>query len=194
MVVSRRMFLSGLAATAFPVAASAQSSPTLRVLTVASDPGALPFYAQENGFFTRAGVSVDVATMGNGAAIMAAVAGDAAEIGNSNAGTIAAGVLQGLPFTIIADGGLYEAKNPNTLLCVDPSSPIKGAKDLAGKKIALNGLRIVAHAALEAWLDKNGTDPKGVGFLEALFGDAAALGVRTSRCSVHRRTGPVHGP
>jgi NitT/TauT family transport system substrate-binding protein len=173
VVPSRRFFATGLSAAALSVAAPsrarAQTSPVLRVLTVASDPGALPFYAQENGFFSRAALNVEVSTMGNGAAIMAAVAGDAAEVGNANAGTIAAGVLSGLPFTIIADGGLYQSKNPNTLMCVVPNSPIRGPKDFAGKKIALNGLRIVAHAAVAAWLDKNGTDSKSVGFIEMPF-------------------------
>jgi NitT/TauT family transport system substrate-binding protein len=173
MGTSRRSFIARVTATAIssavPAAARAQTSPVLRVITVASDPGALPFYAMENGFFARAGLNVTVSTIGNGAAIMAAIAGDGADIGNSNAGTIAAGVLKGLPVTIIADGGLYEAKNPNTLMCVAPNSPIKGPKDLAGKKIAMNGLRLVADAAVEAWLDKNGADSKSVGFIEMPF-------------------------
>ena len=139
------------------------------MLTTDSDPGALPLYAQENGFFTSAGLDVDVATMGNGGAILAAVAGDAVEIGIANAGSIGAGVLRGLPFTIIADGALYSSKAPTTVLCVSPDSLIKDAKDLSLKKIAVSGLKLAGQAGVQAWIDKNGGDSTSVGFLEMDF-------------------------
>jgi NitT/TauT family transport system substrate-binding protein len=167
----RRAFLAGAAATwaaTCPAIVRAQSS-SLRILTVASDPGALPFYAQENGFFEKAGLSVTVSTMGNGAAIMGALAGDAVDIGNANAGTVAAAVIGGLPLTIIADGGLYSASKPTTLMCVKPDSTARGPKDLAGAQIAVNGLRIVADAGIEEWMRRGGADPKSVSFIEMPF-------------------------
>lgn len=173
VTASRRAFMTGAAATtaalARPLRGRSQGLPTLRVLTVGSDPGALPLYASDNGFFTRAGLNVEVSTLNNGAAILAAVAGNAVDIGNANAGSIAAGVLGGLAFTIIADGGLYTAKRPTTLLCVRPDSPVVSAKDLAGKQIAVNGLRLVADAALEEWISRGGADPKSVSFIEMPF-------------------------
>lgn len=107
--------------------------------------------------------------MSNGAAILAAVSGGAVEFGNANSGSVAAAVLRGIPITIIADGGLYTAKHPTTLLCVRPDSPIKGPKDLIGKQIAVNGLKLVADAALEEWLSSGGVDPKNVSFIEMPF-------------------------
>lgn len=174
MNAARGAFLSGLAGAALGFAstrerAEGQTVPTLHVLTVASDPGALPFYAKEKGFFESAGLHVDVGTMNNGAAILAAISGDAVEIGNANAGSVAAAVLRGIPITIIADGGLYSANRPTTLLCVRPDSPIRGPKDLAGKEIAVNGLRLVADAALEEWLARGGVNPKSVSFVEMGF-------------------------
>ena len=183
-VPSRRSFVAGCAATAISVAApfagsAALPSSTLRVLTIGSDVGDLPFYAQENGFFLRAGLNVEVSTMGNGGAVLAAVAGDAVDIGFANAGSVAAGILRGLPFTVIADGALYISGRPITLLptvlCVAPNSQIKAPKDLIGKKIAVNGLKLIGQAAVEAWMDKNGADSKSVGFIEMSFSAMAPL-------------------
>lgn len=107
---SRKTFIFGSLASAsalsVPAKARARTAP-LRVLTIASGPGALPLFARDNGFFTTAGLNIDVTTMNNGAAILAAVAGGAVEIGEGNAGSIAAGFLRGIAFNIIADGGLF---------------------------------------------------------------------------------------
>jgi ABC-type nitrate/sulfonate/bicarbonate transport system substrate-binding protein len=84
----------------------------------------LPFYAQENGFFPRSGLNVEVSSVAGGGANMAAVAGGAVEIGAQNAGNVVASVLAGLPLTIIADSGLYESQKPTTLLCTDLKSSI----------------------------------------------------------------------
>jgi NitT/TauT family transport system substrate-binding protein len=151
------------------VAVRAQSAAPLRMLTLASDVGALAFYAQETGAFGRAGLNVEVSTLSNGAASMAAVAGGAAQIGQWNAGSVAQSVLIGLPFTIIVDGGLYENKTPTSLLLVKPNSGIKTAKDLAGKTIAVNALKGIGQAAVEAWLEKNGVGRKSVSFVEVIF-------------------------
>ena len=166
---SRRFFVMGCAAGAViagGVRISTAALPKLKVLTTDAVPGALPLYAQENGFFTSGGLDVEVATLGNGGAILAAVAGDAVEIGFANAGSVGAAVLRGLPFTIIADGGLYVSKAPTTLLCVPLNSPLKVTKDLNGKKIAVSGLRLAGQAGVQLWMDKNGGDSSTVGFLE----------------------------
>lgn len=126
-------------------------------------------YAVDQGFFSRAGLNVEVSTLNNGAAILAAVAGGSADVGNANSGSVAAGVLSGIPFTIFADGGLYTAEHPTTLLCVRPDSAIRTAKDLIGKQIAVNGLRLVADAALEEWLTRGGVNPSTVSFIEMPF-------------------------
>lgn len=175
--LSRCSFVSGAVAagsSAFvPRPVRGQES-VLRVLTIASGPGALPLFARDTGFFASAGLNVEVTTMNNGAAILAAVAGGAVEIGEGNAGSIAAAFLRGIPLTVIADGGLYDAKKPLTLLCVARDSPIATPKDLNGKRIALNGLKQLGQAGMELWLDKNGGDSRSVGYVEMPFSAFAA--------------------
>lgn len=169
---SRRAFVAGLstaAAVSVLSPAVAQTGPPIRILTVGSDGGALAIYAKEAGFFSRAGLNVEVTTATSGSVILAALAGGAVELADANVASLAAGVLNGLPFTVIADCSLYTAKKPTVLLCTGLNSTIKAAKDLAGKKIATNGLRNVSQAAVQAWLDHNGVDSKSVGFLETAF-------------------------
>lgn len=208
--LKRRSFIMGsgatlLAGTVPRTVARAQTTPPLRVLALLSDIGAQPFYAQENGFFSRFGLlNVEVTAVASGGANMAAVAGGAVEIGAQNAGNVVASVLAGLPLTIIADSGLYESKDPTTLLCTAVNSPIKDAKDLLGKKIAIPTLKGIGQAAVQAWLAKFNVDPAGVGFVETPYSvmatyltagriDAALLSepeLSVARASVHGFAAP----
>ena len=170
---NRATLLAGFAATAatitiVPTVARAQATP-VRVLTVASDGGALAIYAKEQGFFERAGLDADVQTSTSGAAILAALAGGSIDVAESNVGSFAAGAMTGLPFTVIADGSLYLARKPTVSLCVGKDSPYKSVTELTGKKIGLNGVHNLTQAAVLACLDHHGVDWKTVGFLELPF-------------------------
>jgi NitT/TauT family transport system substrate-binding protein len=45
-------------------------------------------------------------------------------------------------------------------------SPLRTAKDLEGKTVAVNGLKNLPHIATMAWIDKNGGDSSAVKFIE----------------------------
>jgi len=49
------------------------------------------------------------------------------------------------------------------------NGPIKTAKDLAGKIVAVNGLNNISSVSVQAWVDKNGGDWKSVKFAEMPF-------------------------
>ena len=176
--MSRRAFVTATAAAAIAVPRinlGAQTLPKVRISTVSSDGGALPFYAVQQGFFTRNGVDAEVATMPTAQAALAALAGGSIDLAAGNISTIASGTLSGAPFTVVADCSLYVAKTPTTFLCVGADSPIKSPKDLAGKKIALNGLRNIAQACVQQWFANNGVDSSGVSFIEMSFAVMAEL-------------------
>jgi NitT/TauT family transport system substrate-binding protein len=170
--LSRARLIGGsLAATAalgFPNIARAQSS-TVRIITYPTAVGALPLYAVDKGFFKDAGIAAEFPTMNSGAAILSAVAGGSAEIGNANVGTVATAIGKGLPFSVVADAALYTTKNPVTVLITGQSAPYQKAADLNGKTLGVNGLGGLMHAGLMAWLDKNGGDSKSVKFVELGF-------------------------
>src|ERR1700761_5659835 len=80
----------------------AQTMPHVRVAALAIDVGALSYFAQQQGFFKKHGLDVEIITGTNGAAIAAAVVGGAIDIGDSNTTSIATGHERGVPFVLIA--------------------------------------------------------------------------------------------
>jgi NitT/TauT family transport system substrate-binding protein len=80
----------------------------------------------------------------------------------------------GLPYYAFAPSALFDASAPTTLLMVAAASPIRGAKDLAGKTIGSIELGGITQASLRSWLLKNGVDPVTVHFTEIPFGAMAA--------------------
>jgi NitT/TauT family transport system substrate-binding protein len=176
--IKRRHFLAGALGAGLSAAASAASAQSflakIRVGTVASDSFAGAYFAQDMGFFQKAGLVADVQTFRNGSAVSAAIAGGALEIGSATPITVANAVARGVPLVIIAAGGLSTTKAPNTLLVVAQSSPVRTAKDLEGKTVAVTGIRALADGGIDLWLEKNGVVPSKVPRIEMIGGAMAA--------------------
>jgi len=164
--------LLALALTLLPIAGPAQDA-ALKVATIPIDAGAEAFYAQEQGFFKKAGLDVTIEQITNGPAIAAAVASGAVDVGFSNLVSLAIAFKRGVPITLIAPAGMYSAKAPTTTCVVATNSPIKTARDLNGKVFATNGLKNIGEFAARAWIDKNGGDSATVKFVEMPFPDMA---------------------
>jgi NitT/TauT family transport system substrate-binding protein len=139
---------------------------TLKIALVPIDNNALPFFAKEMGFFEKAGLAADVQQMQSGAAMTAAVAGGSIDIASSNIVQLSVAHEKHIPFTVVAPAGLYLPSAATTILMVAHSSPLKTAKDLAGKTIAVTGLGSISQFAPMAWIDKNGGDSKTAKFVE----------------------------
>ncbi len=137
------------------------------------------YYALDMGFFSRAGLNVQMLQFNNGSAQAEAAAGGSLDVGVGEATELANGAMRGLPFAIIAGGSLYNTNAPTTLLVVAKNSPIKTAKDLEGKTIAVPALIALTATAVRAWLVENGADLAKVRFVElplAAQADAIARG------------------
>jgi NitT/TauT family transport system substrate-binding protein len=146
--------------------ARSQTLPTLRVAVDPFDSYSEAYYAQDLGMFKKAGLDVQLQTFTNGAAITSAMAGGDADIGISNPIQLAAAFAHGLPFTLVAGGGMYSTKAPTTLMCVAANSPIQSAKDLNGKTIAVGSLKDITQLAARDWLVQNGATISTVSFIE----------------------------
>lgn len=146
--------------------ASAQPSPTtIRVGVTPIDSVAPVVYAMRTGMFEKAGLKIELTTMGSGNAISEAVAGGALDIGLSSLVAIIQGHLRGIPFCIIAPGGLW-VDSDTAGLVVAATSPLKNAKDFNGKTISTNALQSLDTVAMQAWSDQNGGDSKTLRFFE----------------------------
>jgi NitT/TauT family transport system substrate-binding protein len=146
--------------------ALAQSSlTTIRVGATPIDSLAPVAYAMRTGMFEKAGLQIELNMMGSGNAITGAVAGGALDIGLSSLVAIIQGHLRGIPFTIVAPGGLWVDSDTAGLL-VPKSSPLRKASDFNGKTISTNALASLDTVAMQAWVDQNGGDSKSLHFFE----------------------------
>jgi NitT/TauT family transport system substrate-binding protein len=149
-----------------PVPIAAQPAMTVIRLGSSADDQTSPIlYAIRTGMFARAGLDVQITKMNSGAAVAAAVASGALDMGKSSILGLILGHARGVPFTIIAPAGLWASK-PEGGLIVRSDSPIHVAKDFAGKTVSAAAVIDINTLAMQAWLDQNGGDPKAVKFVE----------------------------
>jgi NitT/TauT family transport system substrate-binding protein len=168
MQVSRSEAIAALAAAcaAPSFLGAAPDAAQLRIGDLPFDLLAQPYYCEEMGFFTKAGLRARLESFTTGAPIVSAVAGGALDIGGSNLVSLAIAHARKLPFVIIAPSGLYSYKAPADALVVPLNSPIKTAKDFAAKTVGVNGLKNITQFSVQAWIDKNGGDSSRVKFVE----------------------------
>jgi NitT/TauT family transport system substrate-binding protein len=161
------MIAAGAAVLAAPVvAASAQTLEHVRFGAVPVEEAALAFYAKEKGFFTAAGLDVDLQILPNGGSVSAALGGSALDVGVTNSGSMSLAHARGVPIELVACGALYSPASPISHLCIGKTTGVKTAKDLGGKAIAVSTLRDMIQATALLWIDKNGGDSKAVNFVE----------------------------
>jgi NitT/TauT family transport system substrate-binding protein len=171
-------YLLGGTLAAVPHRSSAAE--VLRLATIPLDAGAEVYYALEMGFFRDAGIDAQIQSIPNGAAIAAAVASNAIDVGFSNLISLGEAYKRNVPFTVIAPGSLWSVKAPTTVLMVPKDSTVRRARDLNGKTIGVNGLKNILQYGAQAWIDRNGGDSSTVHFIEMTFPQTLE-GLRTKR-------------
>ena len=163
-----RASVAALALTVFAAAAPAARAgdSAITVGTLPIDATAEAYYAQQMGFFKKAGLNVTLQEFTSGGASAAALAGGAVDIGLADLVTMASAHARGVPIVYIAPAGVYKKGAQTYVLVVPESSPIKTAKDFAGKTIAVNGIKNINEIPTDAWIDNNGGDSKSAKFIE----------------------------
>ena len=158
----------GASAPLLPRVSVAQDAQKLRVgFSPAGESLAHGAFAQEGGFFAKAGIAAEMIAVPNGGSMTAGIVSGAIDVGPSNVASMAAAYAHGLRLNLFAPSVIISSNAPpTTILAVRSDSPIRSAKDFAGKTIACNTLRDLQQAAVMTWLDKNGGDSKSVSFLE----------------------------
>lgn len=191
MGVTRRDFLVkvALGVTGLPLLsdfALAQAKVKLGYMKIVDN--ASLFVASEKGFFKKEGLEFEVVPMVGGAAIAPAVASGDLQIGWSNVISLYQAHVERFDFKLISGGATNVKGNNDThAILVRKGSPIKTAKDLEGKTLAVNNLNNIVHLMAMAWLDKNGANPAKVKFVEIPFPqmEAALTSEKVDAVSVH---------
>jgi len=163
--------LFGAASAGVAVAGRAQTLAAIRLATVPTDGASAPYYAKDMGFFAKAGLDVDIASMPGAGPIAAAMTGGAIDIGFSPVDVLAAIHERGIPLAVITPASEYvsPAMLRSVALVVAANSPIKSAKDLSGKVVASNALHSLGEEAAKAWIDHNGGDSTSIKWVEFPF-------------------------
>jgi NitT/TauT family transport system substrate-binding protein len=172
MAVKRLLMCAALAL--LPSLGGAQTPVALRVTTTFIDSGAELFYAQDMGFFKKAGLDVEIVPGQNGSAMVSAVAGGAADIGYSDIGALSKAYTKGIKLTAIAPAALWSDRAPVNQTWVASNSTIRTGKDLNGKVVGVPGLGTGAEYAAHAWVDKNGGDAATVKWIEIPYASMPA--------------------
>lgn len=121
-----------------------------------------PLVGVRGGFFKNHGLEVELRSMSSGAAMAAAVAGGSLHVAATNILGLISAHVKGIPFQIIAPGGLYVTEQPAEMLVVRKDAAIRTAADLNQKTIASSALGDLDSVAALAWIDLHGGDSKTV--------------------------------
>jgi ABC-type nitrate/sulfonate/bicarbonate transport system substrate-binding protein len=146
--------------------AGAQTNPTIRIATTPIDLGAQALYANDLGFFKRAGLNVELSVLTSGSVVASAVSGGSIDIGQANIVALAAAHVNGLPFVVVAPAGYYTSKAPTTQLVVAANSHVTTPKELDGKTIAVTALKDLNWVGIQSWLAQGGATLDSVKYIE----------------------------
>jgi NitT/TauT family transport system substrate-binding protein len=173
MKVSRRSFLTkvsiGVAGAALTRDfAWAQTKGKLGYMKIVDN--AAMFMAMEKGFFKAEGLELETVPMAGGAVIVQGVTSGDLQFGWTNVISLYQAHVEGFDFKLIA-GGATNVRGSNETHAIEvlKDSPIKSAKDLTGKTVAVNTLNNIVHLMAMAWVDKNGGSSGKVKFVELPF-------------------------
>src|ERR671919_2817236 len=115
------------------------------------------FMAMDKGFFKAEGLELETVPMAGGAVIVQGVASGDLQIGWTNVISLYQAHVEGFDFKFISGGATnVKGTHDSHAIQVPKDSPIRTAKDLEGKTLAVNTLNNIVHLMAIAWIDKNG--------------------------------------
>jgi len=169
--------------------ARAQATQTLRLGILSTESAAAAHYANDLGFFTKAGLDVTITVMGNTPSIVAAVVAGALDIGYTTIDSVASIHSHGIPLAVIAPATDYI--DPITLntagVLVRPDSPIRTAKDFKGKTIASPALHSLGTTALLPGSTRTAEIRRPSVTSKFRSGSTGGAGHRARRCDLRGR-------
>ncbi|WP_030896345.1 MULTISPECIES: ABC transporter substrate-binding protein [unclassified Streptomyces] len=131
-----------------------------------------PLYlGQKKGFFSSRGIDLKMETAQGGAAIIPGVVSGQFQFGFSNVTSLMIAQTKGVPIKSVVNGTASTGDTGKDIsgVAVKEDSPIKSAKELAGKTVAVNTLQNIGDTTVREVVRKDGGDPSKVKFVEMPF-------------------------
>lgn len=130
------------------------------------------FLGIKKGFFDQQHIRIKTQMFAGGSQIIPGLIGNKIDIGFSNPVSVILAAQKGLPVRIISQASqARSATHGFSGVVVLKSSPIKSAKDLEGKTVAVNLLKNIGDVTIKYSIEKAGGDPSKVKFTEIPFPD-----------------------
>ncbi|SDH86070.1 ABC transporter substrate-binding protein [Nonomuraea jiangxiensis] len=128
------------------------------------------------GFFGEQNIDLTITPVQGGAASISGAVSGQFQFAFANTTSLLTARQQGLDVKVVANGvsSTGEQGKDFSAVLVKPDSPIRTAKDLAGKKISVNQLKNIGDTTVRASVRNAGGDPSGIEFVELAFPDAPA--------------------
>ncbi|WP_433479282.1 ABC transporter substrate-binding protein [Spirillospora sp. CA-142024] len=136
-----------------------------------------PIYlGDRQGFFAEQGLKLELVSAQGGAAIVPAVVSGQVDFGFSNYTSLIIAKSKGLPLKVVAPGAGSTGVRGKDFggVVVKSGSPIRSARDLAGKRVAVNTLNNINDTTVRASIRAAGGDAENVRFTELAFPDMLA--------------------
>ncbi|KQX78535.1 ABC transporter substrate-binding protein [Streptomyces sp. Root1310] len=125
----------------------------------------------KQGFYAKHGLKLSITTAQGGAAIVPGVVSGQFQFGFSNMTSLMVAQSNNVPVQAVSNGIASTGVQGEDFgaITVKKGSPLKSAKDLEGKKVAINTLKNINETAVRASVRKAGGDPDRVKFVELAF-------------------------
>lgn len=148
-----------------PIAAQALR---VRIGNPGQEGNAGAYYAQDGGYFRRAGVEVEITTLraGSGTGIVAAVVGGSLDVGEADLISLATAHERGIKLSLLAPSAVWSTALPTAGLIVAKGTVVRNGKDVEDKTIGVPSLGGLNRVTTTVWIEKTGGDATRVKFVE----------------------------
>jgi NitT/TauT family transport system substrate-binding protein len=165
------LLLVSLGGSAIAAPAGSQQLQTVKVAILPLEPTAQVMYAKHRGFFKKQGLDVRIEVLADPTQTPAALISGNVQFAALNLGGLAFLKTAGAPIKAVAAGALYDhnSKTKTSALVAMPSKSIRSARDLVGKRIAVDQLNTIAHLGMLKWLKQRGVQGNQVSFTTLAF-------------------------
>ncbi len=160
--------VAALALAAFVGVANAQEKIRLAILSFSESLGAV--IADKQGFFKAEGLEVEMTKFNAGALALPVLQSGKIDISLNNTISTLQAIEQGLDLMLVAPSAVARATAPDSTTAVMfLKGTISSAKDLEGKRVAVNVVNSTAWLYLVAMLEKRGADRTKIRYVEVPF-------------------------
>lgn len=128
------------------------------------------FVAEDQGFFDKRGLDVQLTAAPNPSVMISAIASGSAEVGHTVLIPVLSAWQAGIELSVVAGASAFPSVEPPAVgVLARKDSGIKSPKDLEGKTVGVVGLQSYHQAMVQRWMGENGSDYGKVRFVEVPF-------------------------